>query len=260
MKNESKHRKRRYITLDECRINWNHYPIENEDGTIVYETISETLKAQWKRDECGYSACGRVRAEKCIDYFEFEYDKSKLQQYYLQQHWTQEDIIWAGLTDMFNDGWLKSAAYVDWNRGLLFCIQPDMIEDFLASIPEPAIRVDILQFIVDNKDYILPGFEDQYLFYRYLLSVHQADLRVHLENQDDIAFIQSYKPREKDYNGIRLYIEARKRTDIDFKNYCDAHSFNDLCRYLENELGIVINTNSLQRNIRREMRKRKKGQ
>lgn len=36
-------------------------------------------------------------------------------------------------------------------------------------------------------------------------------------------------PREGDYNGVRIYIEERKRYDEQFKDYCIHHNRKELC-------------------------------
>ena len=249
--------RRRRLTLEDCRVDWNRYPIVEEDESITYEAISEQERERMKNEQCGYSAFGRIRKSTCMDYFEFDYDPNKLDQYYHEHLWTEDDIAWRGLTDMFNDGWLKSAAYVDWKKDLYYCIEPNQIENFLVEITETEIRIDILQFIVENAEYLLDQDIVNLPFYEYLLSIHRKDQQIRKQNKDDDKFLRSYKPREGDNNSIRLYIEAKLRTDDEFKTYYNTHHFTEVCLRLERELGIAINCNSLKRNMNRKILRRR---
>lgn len=60
-------------------------------------------------------------------------------------------------------------------------------------------------------------------------------------------------PREGDYNGVRLYIEERKKYDQDFKIFCQNHNRKDLCSFLTKQFGWYVDDNSLCQNIRRNM-------
>ena len=60
-------------------------------------------------------------------------------------------------------------------------------------------------------------------------------------------------PREGDYNGVRLYIEERKRYDESFKDYCSHHNRKELCILLTKEFGWFVDDKSLGRNIQRNI-------
>ncbi len=60
-------------------------------------------------------------------------------------------------------------------------------------------------------------------------------------------------PREGDYNGVRLYIEERKRYDESFKDYCSHHNRKELCTYLTKEFGWFVDDKSLGKNISRNI-------
>ena len=60
-------------------------------------------------------------------------------------------------------------------------------------------------------------------------------------------------PREGGYNGVRLYIEERKRYDESFKDYCSHHNRKELCTYLTKEFGWFVDDKSLGRNIQRNI-------
>jgi len=60
-------------------------------------------------------------------------------------------------------------------------------------------------------------------------------------------------PREGDYNGVRLYIEERKRYDESFKDYCSHHNRKELCVLLTKEFGWFVDDKSLGKNISRNI-------
>ena len=60
-------------------------------------------------------------------------------------------------------------------------------------------------------------------------------------------------PREGDYNGVRLYIEERKKYDEQFKDYCLRHNRKELCSFLTKEFGWFVDDKSLGRNIQRNI-------
>lgn len=60
-------------------------------------------------------------------------------------------------------------------------------------------------------------------------------------------------PREGDYNGVRLYIEERKKYDESFKDYCLHHNRKELCSFLTKEFGWFVDDKSLGRNIQRNI-------
>ena len=60
-------------------------------------------------------------------------------------------------------------------------------------------------------------------------------------------------PREGDYNGVRLYIEERKRYDEQFKDFCMHHNRKELCTLLTKEFGWFVDDKSLGKNISRNI-------
>ena len=60
-------------------------------------------------------------------------------------------------------------------------------------------------------------------------------------------------PREGDYNGVRLYIEERKKYDEQFKDYCLHHNRKELCSLLTKEFGWFVDDKSLGKNISRNI-------
>ena len=60
-------------------------------------------------------------------------------------------------------------------------------------------------------------------------------------------------PREADYNGVRLYIEERKKYDAQFKEFCIHHNRRQLCELLTREFGWFVDDKSLGKNISRNI-------
>ena len=58
-------------------------------------------------------------------------------------------------------------------------------------------------------------------------------------------------PREGDYNGVRMYIEERKKYDEQFKDFCLHHNRKELCFLLTKEFGWFVDDKSLGKNISR---------
>jgi len=58
-------------------------------------------------------------------------------------------------------------------------------------------------------------------------------------------------PREGDYNGVRMYIEERKKYDEQFKDFCLRHNRKELCFLLTKEFGWFVDDKSLGKNISR---------
>ena len=59
------------------------------------------------------------------------------------------------------------------------------------------------------------------------------------------------RPKENDYNAVREYIEARKKADPVFKEYCKTHQRKQLCSRLTDEFGWTVDDHHLGVNIGR---------
>ena len=67
----------------------------------------------------------------------------------------------------------------------------------------------------------------------------------------DAAPFAKFIPRKNNYNEVRIYIEERKRHDVDFRDYCQLHTLRDLCGLLSREFGWFVDDNHLGRNLSR---------
>ena len=59
------------------------------------------------------------------------------------------------------------------------------------------------------------------------------------------------RPKENNYNGVREYIEARKKQDEVFKNYCKTHTRKQICERLSDEFGWTVDAHNLGVNVGR---------
>ena len=75
-----------------------------------------------------------------------------------QQGYTENTIAYWGLERMFNDGWIKSPAFVDWKDFHVFYALP-VIKAFINNVNNAEMRVSILTYFIDNAEYILGKYQ-----------------------------------------------------------------------------------------------------
>lgn len=260
MENEPNKPRKRRLTLKDCLQDWTHCPYFDGEKEI-YESLTPDEVEEMRKNSFSYSVCDRIYSDMCYDYFMFDYNNDKIHQYMEEHKWSEHDVQFEGLVKMFNDGWLKSPAYVDWKEEMYFAIEPRLIENLLRSIDNPSMRVQILQFIVDNAEYLLDESDiDQLPYYEYLLSVHRIDAQISLQDREYEESLKYTKPQAGDYNAIRKYLEAKLKTDPAFQHYYKAHPLKDVCEKLKAELHIDINDDSLRKNINRHQNRLKMAQ
>ena len=68
---------------------------------------------------------------------------------------------------------------------------------------------------------------------------------------EPVLSAQFVYPEEGDYNGVREYVESRRRQDAIFNRYCAVHSRKELCERLTDEFGWVVDVKSYGRNLQR---------
>ena len=144
-------------SLAECRIDWKHYPVKGENGKVTLEDCTH-LRSDWLEEDCKCDANNLADTEKCDRYFAFDYDYEKLRLYYEIPSFQGTPFdIW-GLQKMFNDKWLLTPAFVKWigKNSFGYIVYELWLEDFLNGIYDLCMRVEILQFIIKNADYIIP--------------------------------------------------------------------------------------------------------
>ena len=258
MENEQITLRKKRTTLKDCLEDWSHVAV-HEGDKIVYESYTEEEVEDMRQKSFLYSVSDRIIQDNCYDYFVFDYNPDKINQYFKERKWTPQDVQFEGLLKMFNDGWIKSPAYIDWKEGLYFAIDPTHIENLVMNISDPTMRVQILQFIIDNAEYLLEKQDiEQLPYYEYLLSVYRIDTQFYMQDKEYKDILQSVKPQSGDYKAIRKYLEAKIMTDPAFKHYYNTHPLKDVCEKLEAELHIDINLDSLRKNINRHKKEQKR--
>jgi hypothetical protein len=169
------------LTLEDCKIDWKNYPIEDENGNPTTADFTE------KREElliwdCECNEDCLANKEICYLYYTFDYDTEKFNQWMRQERLTKSNIAYWGLIRMFNDGWIKSPTFVDWRDVFLF-FNNDIIKRFVEAILKLDTRIDILKYFISNAEFLfgknrkkelLPGIKN-------LLNIQQEALKLHKE-------------------------------------------------------------------------------
>lgn len=151
---------KKHLTKEDCKLDRKHFRDKDEQGNEVIEEIDDELLAEWKDEDCGCDEFFPANVERCITYHFYDYDVNLLTEYYRQRgdDFNPKDCIHAywGLIEMFNDSWIKSPAFVDWND-MRFCINENRVTNFIHNIISPETRVQILEYIIKIVDSICQG-------------------------------------------------------------------------------------------------------
>lgn len=157
---------------------WKHYPSEDDEGNPIIEDFTE-LREEWLHEDCDCNEYSLATREKCIRYYSFDYYEDKFKLWMQQQGYTENTIAYWGLEKMFDDGWIKSPAFVDWSDFKVF-YNIKALKTFIESISDPEMRVDILSHLIKNADYIYGGGKKQVLpTLKLLRDSHKAAIEVH---------------------------------------------------------------------------------
>ena len=188
------------LTLEDCKIDWKHYPVEDENGNLTTEDATEK-REEWLIWDCECNEDSLANKEICYLYYTFDYDTEKFNQWMRQERLTKSNIAYWGLINMFNDGWIKSPTFVDWRDIFLF-FNNDIIKRLVEAIFKLDTRIDILKHFIHNAEFLvgknrkkelLPGLKN-------LLSIQQEALKLHKEELKQKAAAEKAKnktPKEK---------------------------------------------------------------
>ncbi len=156
MENENQIPKRK----DDCLIDWDHYEVADENGGTVIDVISKEQQQEWLEEECFCDEQYKADKEMCSNYYTFNYDKKKLEAYYRAslKHFYPDLFAYWGLIKMFNDGWIKTPAYVNWSDFSSWISPYGSIKSFIHEIADPRVRVEILDYIIRDADTIFTCF------------------------------------------------------------------------------------------------------
>ena len=140
------------LTEKDCLIDWKNYPCTDENGND--STFDATEKREeWLQEECGCNEYQLVTNRIIFRYYTFDIEEDKVEHWMHVRNYTHEQISYWGLIKMFNDGWIKSPAFVDW-RNVVYGWLTDHLAFFVAQIHDVEMRVEILKHFVANVDYI----------------------------------------------------------------------------------------------------------
>lgn len=174
------------LTEKDCLIDWKNYPCTDENGND--STFDATEKREeWLQEECGCNEFALVDEEVCYRYYIFDYDEEKYLQWMKQRHYTKKQISYWGLIKMFNDGWIKSPAFVDWKNVTYFWLT-DQFAQFVKEIEDISVRVEILKHVIANVDYIFnisrAWERTEYVAkLKNILNIHKEALKVQKEEE-----------------------------------------------------------------------------
>ena len=236
MDSKENHKIEKFKRLHEgdCKIDWEHFLIEDEDGALVEEKISpedaKSMLATWMEEECSCSEYKLADKESCYMYYIYshEYDVNKYKQYAKQYHYTDDNISFLGLQEMFDNGWAKSPAFIDWKDEMKYCITGNNISNFILGIIEPQTRVDILSYLLKNVEYIF--MQDALMSWdnKEYMKKKKLSLKELLERQKEAAKIRKEELTKQ-------AAEQRKQAKEQAKEY--SVTFEEIVEYAEQEAG-----------------------
>ena len=198
------------LTLKDCKIDWKNHPAQDENGNPTIEDWTEH-REQWLRDDCECNEYYLANRDCCYLYYKIDYDPEKFEQWMQQNNYSKNLIAYWGLCRMFDDGWIKSPAFVDWRHfegvldsiGLYIFLRSSDTERFIREFNNLDDRVAILKHFKDNINFIIKDKDTRKFMlpvFRNLLSIQQEALKLHNEELKRKAAAEkakNKKPKEK---------------------------------------------------------------
>ena len=196
------------LTLKDCKIDWKHYPLLENGKQII---VDNTHLYQEFLEECECNEIDKADKEACSKYFLLDYDYEKIQKWMIQEDVRDDVIALWGLYKMFDDGWIKSPAFVDWKQfdfilrccGLYIFDRTKDIEQFIQQFQNPEVRVSILTYFKDNinfiikekdvRKYMLPAIRDSLITHTAAAKQRKEELKRKAAEEK----AKNKKPKEK---------------------------------------------------------------
>lgn len=146
-------------SLEDCKIDFEHYLTYDENNNPIEVVISKEEQKEWLLEDCECDEQCKADKAICKKYFSFGYDVQKLEIYYkARRRFFSNDLFsYWGLINMFNDGWLITPAYVNWREFSQY-ISTYSIKNFIHKILDPRMRIEILNYIINDADNIFNYF------------------------------------------------------------------------------------------------------
>ena len=219
-----------------------------ETTDYTYEQVQEELKV-FHYDQYHLIDPRTAIAFRNV-FHRYKYDRSEYRG--VDTYYYEQDLAKEGLLLMFNTGWLKEPAFVNWYlfKGVAYIDGAVALDRFLELINDQHMRVTIAQHI---KAFVYPN---ETLFALILEREKIALAATQKVHETPPSVPDTYRPaipRKGDYNGVREYVEERIKYDEVFKQYCQTHTRKQLCQRLSDEFGWIVDSNSYGRNISRNM-------
>ena len=196
------------LTLKDCKIDWKHYPLLENGKQII---VDNTHLYRQFLEECECNEIDKADKEVCSKYFLLDYDYEKIQKWLIQEDVRDDVIALWGLYKMFDDGWIKSPAFVDWKQfdfilrccGLYIFDRTKDIEQFIQQFQNPEVRVSILKYFKDNinfiikekdvRKYMLPAIRDSLITHTAAAKQRKEELKRKAAEEK----AKNKKPKEK---------------------------------------------------------------
>ena len=196
------------LSLKDCKIDWKHYPLLENGKQII---VDNTHLYREFLEECECNEIDKADKEVCSKYFLLDYDYEKIQKWLIQEDVRDDVIALWGLYKMFDDGWIKSPAFVDWKQfdfilrccGLYIFDRTKDIEQFIQQFQNPEVRVSILTYFKDNinfiikekdvRKYMLPAIRDSLITHTAAAKQRKEELKRKAAEEK----AKNKKPKEK---------------------------------------------------------------
>ena len=171
----------RRLREKDCEIDWKNHPAEDEYGNPTVEDWTE-LRDDWIIEDCACDEYILANRQRCFKYYIYDYHEDLYRQYMRQEGYTESMIAYWGLQKMFDDGWIKSPAFVKWDE-MLYLYDVECIRRFLEEIHDRDMRVRIIKYFINNADYLY-GKKDKQRYLpklKNLLIIHSESAKIHHE-------------------------------------------------------------------------------
>lgn len=169
------------LRLKDCEIDWTHHPVPDANGNIIYDDITH-LRDEWIIEDCECNEYCLADLKCCFKYYTFDYDENLYRQYMKQNGISEHSVSYWGLQKMFDDGWLKSPAFVKW-KDILWMENIDQVRQFVEGVNDPDMKVKIVKHFIDNADYLY-GKKDKHYYIpelKNLLIIYSEAARIRNE-------------------------------------------------------------------------------
>lgn len=86
-------RKPQRIRKQDCRIDWAHYPEEDENGNPIIEDRTED-RNEWLIEDCECDEYRLANQKICFRYYSFDYEIDKFKQWMQQENYDDSTIAY----------------------------------------------------------------------------------------------------------------------------------------------------------------------